>query len=340
MRGAPVLTTLLAFLMGIIFGAVFFALYNPKIIIAERAKATQHGNDEESKEIGSIVATVSAIQTAEQELSTVMYNKVRVLCWIMTHSKAKDRQDAIVDTWGSRCNMLLFIEGGGSNITAHRKEELFKTVHKIELYMKESYENLWEKTKLAFRYIHENYKDQFDWIFKVDDDSYVIMENLRLFVNSKSQEDPHFYGCQYQALGGYNSGGPGYVMSALNLNKLIQSFSMPQCSQGSAGAEDVEVANCLRLVGISPGDSRDAQRFRFSPFKLENTMFHETLHSRYNWFWGFTAHKLQKGFECCSDEHISFHYIEPNEMRIMELSIYYFHPFSKRDGWRRPLEKS
>jgi hypothetical protein len=56
--------------------------------------------------------------------------------------------------------------------------------------------------------------------------------------------------------GGYNSGGPGYVMSALNLNKLMQSFSMPQCSQGSSGAEDVEIAKCLRLVSRS-ADTRE-----------------------------------------------------------------------------------
>ena len=56
--------------------------------------------------------------------------------------------------------------------------------------------------------------------------------------------------------GGYNSGGPGYVMSALNLNKLMESFSMPQCSQSSSGAEDIEIANCLRLVSRSP-DTRE-----------------------------------------------------------------------------------
>uniref|UniRef100_A0A914XBK4 Glycoprotein-N-acetylgalactosamine 3-beta-galactosyltransferase 1 n=1 Tax=Plectus sambesii TaxID=2011161 RepID=A0A914XBK4_9BILA len=167
------------------------------------------------------------------------------------------------------------------------------------------------------------------------------MENLRLFVSNKSQEEPHFYGCEYRhrVNVSFVSGGPGYIMSAWNLNKLIKSFSMTQCSQGPRGAEDVEIAKCLRLVGISPGDSRDAHRFRFSPFKLMNTMFHENLHSQH-WFWGLTAHKLEKGFECCSDEHISFHYIEPNEMRMLELSIYYLHPFSKRDSWRRPLEKS
>uniref|UniRef100_A0A914VET3 N-acetylgalactosaminide beta-1,3-galactosyltransferase n=1 Tax=Plectus sambesii TaxID=2011161 RepID=A0A914VET3_9BILA len=289
--------------------------------------------------VDPVCAAVSSIHKAENQLSAVLYDSKRILCWIMTEKRGKDRQDAILDTWGTRCNMLLFVEGADTDARSDQKEVLFKTVHKIRLHMNDSYENLWEKTKLAFRYIHDNYKGQFDWILKVDDDSYVIMENLRLFLHNKCEEDAHYYGCQYKAGGGYISGGPGYVISAFNLKKLIQSFSMPQCSQSSSGAEDVEIAKCLRLVGITPGDSRDVRRFRFSPFKVENTMFHDSLKSAYNWFWSYSAHKLEEGFECCSDDHISFHYIEPHEMRIMEFSIYYLHPFSRRDGWRRLLEK-
>ena len=41
----------------------------------------------------------------------------------------------------------------------------------VKLAVKEGRDNIWGKTREAFRYIWNNHRDQADWFFKADDDT-------------------------------------------------------------------------------------------------------------------------------------------------------------------------
>ena len=50
---------------------------------------------------------------------------------------------------------------------------------------------------------------------KADDDTYVILENLRFLLSDYNTSDPIWFGCEFDVIvkEGYMSGGAGYVLS-------------------------------------------------------------------------------------------------------------------------------
>ena len=84
--------------------------------------------------------------------------------------------------------------------------------------------SLWCKTKKAFIHVYENDIDDFDWFLKADDDTYVVVDNLRSFVAARDPADPVYFGFNFKAhvRQGYMSGGAGYVLSKEAVRRFVQ----------------------------------------------------------------------------------------------------------------------
>ena len=76
-----------------------------------------------------------------------------------------------------------------------------KSLGSIKLDVEDGRHGLWDKVKLAFKYVYENHFDDFDWFLKADDDTFIIIENLKQLVSKYDTSEPIHLGHYSKTLG-------------------------------------------------------------------------------------------------------------------------------------------
>jgi hypothetical protein len=115
----------------------------------------------------------------------------RILCVALTYpNNYKTKAKAVAETWGPRCDKFYFATGADKNETPPE----LSAVNMIYLNASNRYNDLSNKMFRLFEYIYDNLIDEFDWFLKADDDTYVIVENLKYLLANKCQDDKHSYG--------------------------------------------------------------------------------------------------------------------------------------------------
>ncbi|XP_074977701.1 glycoprotein-N-acetylgalactosamine 3-beta-galactosyltransferase 1-B isoform X2 [Caretta caretta] len=152
-----------------------------------------------------------------------LYSKVRILCWVMTApSNLETKARHVQATWARHCNVVLFM----SSV----QDDGFPAVG---LDTKEGRDQLYWKTIRAFQYVHQHHLEQADWFLKADDDTFVVLDNLRWLLANHTPEAPVYFGKRFKpfAKQGYMSGGAGYVLSKEALRRFVEGFRTqgPQC---------------------------------------------------------------------------------------------------------------
>jgi glycoprotein-N-acetylgalactosamine 3-beta-galactosyltransferase len=152
-------------------------------------------------------------------------------------------------------------------------------------FLKEEYLKLSDKVFSAFRHVYKHYND-YKWYLKADDDTFVFVDNLKHFLQTKDPDGNLTYGYNYKE--DYHAGA-GYVLG----NKAMRSFgkvldeNITQCS--NSGYEDQDVSGCLRMLNVSMGKSLDdLNRERFHVFPAETC-----LNGTYEeWFYGWSQNNV------------------------------------------------
>uniref|UniRef100_A0A0K0FQN9 N-acetylgalactosaminide beta-1,3-galactosyltransferase n=1 Tax=Strongyloides venezuelensis TaxID=75913 RepID=A0A0K0FQN9_STRVS len=244
-------------------------------------------------------------QTDFTEIANELKNNVSIFCLIHTSPKYKEsRAIHLKNTWLKRCNDYLFVS-----------TENDQTLPSIKGFRRDGYQFSNARMRKGLSYVYDKFGDKYDWIFKVDDDTYAIMENIRMFVINRNPREDHYYGFKlkikdyYGHKVKYMSGG-GYLISKEALKKLVTvAFRNPKiCSPTPNIPDDVQIGRCFSNINITAMDSRDIyDRHVFLPSSFsEFASLIESTH--WNGFQKRSYYDLPKGMSALGNFPMSFHY--------------------------------
>lgn len=232
---------------------------------------------------------------------------VRILCLVYTAFHRHHRLRSQARTWGPHCSSFL----GVSNANDPGIGAL-----KIEHEGPEAYNNMWQKVRGMWKYVHQHCIDNFDFFFVCGDDNFVIVENLEAYLTSDEllaaagapslhalSQIPVLIGGSIKGRSGSINGAGGYVMNRASLRLFVSSMNKTSCSpHASHFAEDRLISACLRANGA----------------KMPRTETGDGLERFSRYDPTFYSKKKRKtggiGVGCCVQELITLHYLQPSEI--------------------------
>jgi glycoprotein-N-acetylgalactosamine 3-beta-galactosyltransferase len=161
---------------------------------------------------------------------------------------------AVHNTWGQACDTLLFMASDANLLLKTKKELKYAFLSNYS----ENDSKLAMSTIKVILHVYANYQKAYDWMLKVNDDTYVVVDNLKSFLkaNCSSYGNTHRHSA---GQGSFLSSGPGYLLSSHMVNAFVLKYYMDAnfCKQELSGARDFPLTRCLYKIGLRSGDSRD-----------------------------------------------------------------------------------
>lgn len=280
----------------------------------------------------------------------------RIFCFVNTISvHHSTRAQSVADTWGQRCDRLVFFSNASDTIVVGAGTASEKRFEVIPLDVIADHNHLWQKHKASLRYVHTHFRHDFDWFYKADDDAYVLLENLRAYLRRPEilttyQREPMQMGHRFnltQDLVSYyivdnrlerawrerwdrwvfNSGGPGYAMNRRYLDKIVEILPDWTCLSDSFSEmlpDDASISFCMMWHNVYPWDTRDLRgRERWHADKPKGVFFTNPNDPEY---WYVQYHQSIGGVrwkrEGAAPDSVAFHYVSPPLMYHLERSFY------------------
>jgi glycoprotein-N-acetylgalactosamine 3-beta-galactosyltransferase len=138
-------------------------------------------------------------------------------------------------TWGRRCNKILFM-------TDVSDPEFPTDV--VGVYTSKGRHFLTQKVFESFDYVYDHHANDADWFVKCDDDTYIIMDNLRYFLSDKDPKEAVFFGQHFRntkRINYFTGMNPSLadVLNGLYLNAYPGGDAGPGRSKLSFGTNDI-----------------------------------------------------------------------------------------------------
>ncbi|XP_050396013.1 glycoprotein-N-acetylgalactosamine 3-beta-galactosyltransferase 1 isoform X2 [Patella vulgata] len=265
---------------------------------------------------GRLTAADDKTLIIDDRIAQRLMNNIKILCWIPTITNSLETKvKAVNNTWARRCDRTLYVLGDPSSPTSLQGDIL-------TLKVPNGRSHLTAKSVQALKFIHSHFLMSYDWFLKADDDTYIVMENLKFLLSHYSSNAPVYVGHLFKKYSnyGYMSGGAGYVLSRRALRKLVKHGyrSSGKC-RNDGNDEDVDIGHCLQAVNVSVHNTVDKfGRESFHPFSglaHVNGGLPDNIKS-------YDRNPTRTGVDCCSQLLISFHYASPQFLYFIEQLLY------------------
>ncbi|XP_053329056.1 C1GALT1-specific chaperone 1 [Spea bombifrons] len=242
-----------------------------------------------------------------------MSRSVRVYCIILVKPKDLSFWAAVRDTWSKHCDKADFYSS-----------EHMKVFESISL----NTNDMWTMMRKAVQTAYNNHKNEYNWFFISQPNTFAVIENLKYFLLKKDPSEPFYIGHTVKSGDlDYVDFAGGIVLSIESLNRLISIFNEPDKCPETGGviwkvSEDKQLAMCLKYKGVMAENAEDSEGKDVFNTKSVGALIKESMAS--------DPQKVVEG--CCSDMAITFSGLSPNYMQVMMYGVYrlraYGHSFN------------
>lgn len=245
---------------------------------------------------------------------------IRIFCAIKTFgANLLTRAWTVHKTWAQRCDGHVFLAASNGSRTINSSLPILM-INDVA----DNYRELSVKVFHGLNHIIQLPQPYtFDWLFVGDDDTYVIMEHLRqlLFHTSEAVALGHIF-APNKSKSIHFSGGAGYVISTAALRRMLPDIRTTCAQWFHPGIEDMYVTRCLQHLNVTLNGAIDEDRrhHRFYPIDHMN-LFQMNIPP---WYLDYNTLQALPGFDCCSLESISFHYVSIEVMNLIEWARYLY----------------
>ena len=269
--------------------------------------------------------------------------RAKIFCLVYTIDKGHESIPAIRETWGQKCDGFMV----GSNKT-DASIGAVNIVHEGP----EEYNNIWQKVRSMWCYIYDNYYEKYDWFHIGGDDLYLLVENLRLYLESEEiqvaqnggiylpngdekEQTPLFLGRRFSYMGDmndiFNSGGSGYTINKAALKSMVVKGLPLYFPHAHTFSEDTMTAKIFKKFGVLPYETKDDEGSeRYMPFMPGHHLDYQVpsgctpnplAETCKDWYPKYSIN-IKFGKEHCSKHSVAFHYVKGNSMKRMHALLY------------------
>jgi glycoprotein-N-acetylgalactosamine 3-beta-galactosyltransferase len=266
--------------------------------------------------------------------------RAKIFCLVYTISPNHAGLHRIRETWGPKCDGFMV----GSNQT----DRSLGTVY-IPHEGEEAYNNIWQKVRSMWAYIYDNYYEKYDWFHIGGDDLYLIVENLRLYLESEeirtasnggiylpdgteTMQTPLFLGRRFAYQGDmndiFNSGGSGYTLNKAALKSIVVEGLPKIFPHAHTFSEDTMIARVLRQgFGVYPYETKDETGGeRYMPFMPGHHYgYRMPADPSQDWYARYSIN-IKTGLDHCAARSVAFHYVKGTSMYRLHALLYHLCP--------------